>query len=159
MSEEQAVAVRPIEPDDAARLSRMFKRLSPETVYRRFFSPIAEPRPSVLRHLATVDHDERDALVAVVEDEIVAVARYDRHRPGSTDAEIAVVVEDAWQRHHLASALLRDLARLAVTRGIRRFTATALSDNSPVLELMRRTNPAVRMHFDGGEVVAVLPLG
>ncbi len=86
---------RQIEPDDVDRLERMFFRLSPETVYRRFFSPVARPRRSVLEHLATVDHWDRDAVVAVVDDEIIAVARYDRAKDRVDAAEIAVVVEDS----------------------------------------------------------------
>ena len=42
------VALRPIQPDDAERLRRLFYRLSPETVYWRFFSPIQVPREAVL---------------------------------------------------------------------------------------------------------------
>ena len=34
------LTVRPIEPNDVARLERMFFRLSAATVYRRFFSPV-----------------------------------------------------------------------------------------------------------------------
>lgn len=32
------VVSRPIRPDDSARLRRLFYRLSPKTLYRRFFS-------------------------------------------------------------------------------------------------------------------------
>ena len=35
------LCVRPIDADDVDRLSRMFDRLSPMTVYRRFFSPFS----------------------------------------------------------------------------------------------------------------------
>ena len=37
------LTVREIELDDVERLERMFFRLSADTVYRRFFSPIVEP--------------------------------------------------------------------------------------------------------------------
>ena len=80
------LSVRPIEPDDVDRLGRMFERLSPTTIYRRFFSPIHEASPRMLMWLTNVDHDRREALVALDGDEIVAVARYDgqsrRHRGG-----------------------------------------------------------------------------
>src|SRR5579859_2355963 len=49
--------VRPIRPDDSVRLQRTFERLSPETIYRRFFSPIHTPPPGTLHRLANVDHD------------------------------------------------------------------------------------------------------
>ena len=37
------VELRPLEPDDRERLVRLFYRLSPESVYRRFMSPIPDP--------------------------------------------------------------------------------------------------------------------
>lgn len=37
------VVLRPIRPDDAERLHRLFHRLSPDTVYLRFFSTVRHP--------------------------------------------------------------------------------------------------------------------
>lgn len=156
---DERIVCRPIRPDDADRLRRLFGRLSPETVYRRFFSPISNPPEAALRRLATVDHDDREALVAVVDDEIIAVARYDRSAPGAPTAEVAIVVEDAWHGHHVATWLLDRLSRLAVRRGITTFTATALANNSPILSLMRHMNPRAHVTFEGGELLAELPLG
>src|SRR5436190_22784367 len=88
------LSFRPIATTDVARLERMFTRLSPESVRFRFFSPIRRlPRPAMLR-LVTVDHSRRDALVALHEGEIVAVARYDAI--DDKEAEIAVTVVDPW---------------------------------------------------------------
>ena len=74
------IAIRPIQRTDADRLTRMFGRLSPRTVYFRFFSPIPSLSPSVLVWLTDVDHFRRDALVALADNEIVAVARYGQSR-------------------------------------------------------------------------------
>ena len=52
------ITVRPIAISDVERLSRLFERLSPDTVHFRFFSPIRRP-PRVLLRLADVDHDRR----------------------------------------------------------------------------------------------------
>ena len=49
------LTVRPIEPNDVARLERMFFRLSAATVYRRFFSPVAR---TVAPHV-DVPHERR----------------------------------------------------------------------------------------------------
>ena len=124
------LTVRPIEADDAERLRRAFGRLSPETIYRRFFSPLrALPEPT-LRRLAEVDHHEREALVALDGDEIVAVARWDRVAPGGDEAEVAIVVDDAWQRRGLGRALSRVLVAEAARRQITTITATILADNA-----------------------------
>ena len=152
------VTVRPIRPDDEDRLARMFWRLSPDTVYRRFFSPVKAPRASVLRHLANVDHDLRDALVAESDDELIGVARYDR-RPGDrTHAEVAVVVEDAWQRHGVASTLLRRLGETARGRGVEAFTATMLGDNQPAARLARALSRRAELRWADGAMEMTTPL-
>jgi RimJ/RimL family protein N-acetyltransferase len=149
--------VRPIEPEDASRLARMFTRLSPTTVYRRFFSPVPRVSRAALTWLTTVDHDRREALVALDGDEIVAVARYDG-RPGSPEAEIAVTVEDAWQHHGVGKRLARRLAVAAADHGFERFIATMLPDNQHALGLLRRLSPEATVRFDGGGYAAVVPL-
>src|SRR5438105_3255481 len=103
--------IRPIRITDVERLARMFLRLSPQSVYFRFFSPIPRLSQSALIRLADVDHCRRDALVALDDDEIVAVARYDE-LPGADpsvarDAEIAVTVEDVWQHRGVGRQLSR----------------------------------------------------
>jgi len=152
------VIIRQIEATDVDRLERLFYRLSPQTVYRRFFSPVAKPRRSVLQHLAAVDHWDRDAIVAVVDDEIIGVARYDRTAGYPNVAEIAVVVEDAWQRHHVASVLLNELAMRARHRGFSVFTASMLGDNRPVVSLVKAMNPRSSIKWDGGTLAAQVPI-
>jgi len=154
---ETALVVREIEIDDVDRLRRMFNRLSPESVYRRFFSPVQEPPRSALLWLATVDHRDRDALVALDGDEIVAVARYDS-QAGTHAAEIAVTVEDSWQRQGLGKRLAVGLARRAIDRGIESFEATVQPDNRPALGLLRKLSPDASVRYDRGEYAASMPL-
>jgi RimJ/RimL family protein N-acetyltransferase len=146
--------VRPIEPGDTEALRRMFYRLSADTVYRRFFRPIHEPSASVLRYLCAVDHDRRDALVAVdPAGEVIAVARYDR-LGDSDEAEVAVVVEDAWQGHGIGSRLVRKLGALAESRGLQVFTATMLGDNRAAAKLLHKVDDHPDVHLDHGELVS-----
>ena len=146
--------VRPIEPEDSEALRRMFYRLSAETVYRRFFRPVLHPTPSVLRYLCAVDHERRDALVAVAPDgEIVAVARYDR-LGDTTEAEVAVVVEDGWQGQGIGARLVRRLGVLAESRGLDVFTATMLGDNRAATRLLHRIDEHPDVHFEHGELVS-----
>jgi ribosomal protein S18 acetylase RimI-like enzyme len=154
---DRALAVREIEVDDVERLRRMFGRLSADSVYRRFFSPIQEPPRSALLWLATVDHQDRDALVALDGDEIVGVARYDT-RAGTHAAEIAVTVEDAWQHQGVGKRLTKRLAQRAIDRGIESFEATVMADNRPALGLLRKLSPDATVRFDSGSYAASMPL-
>jgi RimJ/RimL family protein N-acetyltransferase len=148
--EGRVLTVRPIRDDDVDRLRRLFYRLSPETVYRRFFQPVKRPSEKLLHHLAEVDHELRQAIVAELDDEIIAVVRYDRST--ATDvAEVAVLVEDAWQGHGLGRRLLRRLAVDALEHGVADLTATVLGENQRALRLAQHVAPGTHGQLDHGE--------
>ena len=136
-----AVATRPVQPDDDALFRRLWPRLSPDTVYRRFHSPLHGLPAEAVRRLVTVDHDRREAVAAVVGGEVVGVARYDRSAADPTTAEFAILVEDAWQGAGLGRQLLTELVELAAVRGITTLTATVQRDNDRVIGLIRRLLP------------------
>ena len=146
-----------LEPTDGSELRRFFYRLSPETIYRRFHSPISRPEQAHPRFLLDIDHRDREAVVAVVDGEIIGVARYIR-RPGSCSAEVAVVVADAWQRQGIATRLMASLSGFATNAGVERFSMTMQADNKPVLRLMGRLYPGVSMTHSQGILEAVVPV-
>jgi GNAT superfamily N-acetyltransferase len=157
-----ALRVRPIQITDVERLERLFERLSPRSVYLRFFSPIVQLPRSTLLRLADVDRCRRDALVALDVDEIVAVARYDslsrQHRSSPRAAEVAVVVEDDWQRRGLGGQLVCSVAALAFERGHDELVARILVENRAALALTHKLVPDARVQFTGGDYEARLPL-
>jgi GNAT superfamily N-acetyltransferase len=136
-----AVATRPVQPDDRLLFRRLWRRLSPDTVYRRFHAPLHGLPPEAVERLVTVDHDLREAVVGLVGGEVVGVARYDRSPADPATAEFAIVVEDAWQGVGLGRQLLVELTDLAATRGVRALTATVQRDNDRVIGLIRRLLP------------------
>lgn len=152
------VQIRIIRPDDAARLERLFYRLSPESVYRRFFTLYTTPPPGVMCRLVEVDHDTRDAAVALMDDEIVGVGRYaaDPRDPGAV--EVAVVVDDAWQGHGLGARLLALAAGLARLHGYTTLTAVVLADNAPAIRMLRKAFPEAEWRLGGGEYELRVPL-
>jgi GNAT superfamily N-acetyltransferase len=156
------VTIRPVEVTDVERLARMAGRLSPETIYLRFFSPIPSIPLSHLQHVADVDHCRRETLVALDGDEIIAVASYDAGAdedgaPGHV-AEVAFTVEDAWQHRGLGLLLGRRLARLARGRGCVAFVATVLPGNRAALDLLRKLAPDATVRFTDGSYEARLPI-
>jgi GNAT superfamily N-acetyltransferase len=154
-----AVATRPVRPDDDALFRRLWPRLSPDTVYRRFHSPIHGLPAETVHRLVTVDHDRREAVAAVVGGEVVGVARYDRSPADPATAEFAILVEDAWQGIGLGRQLLVELTGLAARRGVRTVTATVQRDNDRVIGLIRRLVPASTFTPDDSvfEVESPLP--
>src|SRR5215210_3006849 len=155
-----AVATRPVQPDDERRFVRLWPRLSAETRYRRFHAPVHRLPMSTVRHLVRVDHDLREAVVAEIGGEVVGVARYDRSPDDPAAAEIAVVVEDAWQGVGLGRQLLTELIDLAARRGVDTLTATVQADNDRMVWLLRRLLPsAVLTADDVGTFAVRSPIG
>jgi RimJ/RimL family protein N-acetyltransferase len=143
--------IRPIEDDDLEGLRALFWRLSPESRYYRFLAPVRRPAEGVLHRLAEVDHAARDAYVAVVDQNIAGVARYDRDQADPRNAEVAVVVEDAWHRRGIATALVSELSKAASRRGIERFTATVSADNRAVATFVGSLPVQPHWAWDNGQ--------
>jgi GNAT superfamily N-acetyltransferase len=124
--------MRPIVPSDAPGLQAFHRRLSEETVRRRYFSPHPLLSDEEARYFTDFDPNTRTAIIATVERQIVAVGRYIR-APGGDTAEVAFVVDDLYQGGGLGSRLLAMLAPIAWNQGIRFFVADTHSDNLAML--------------------------
>src|SRR3954464_12888795 len=120
LSDGGTVHVRPVRPSDADALVAMHGRLSPESIYFRFFSPKPRLTDKEIERFTIVDFRDRVALVAVLGDEIVAEARFDRWR-GKDEAEVAFTVADAHHGRGIATVLLEHLAAVGRELGLRRF--------------------------------------
>src|ERR1700674_2925878 len=112
------LVLRSIRPDDDLRLRRTSERLSPQTIYRRFFSPLHTLPPDLLHRFTNVDHDDREAFVALDGGEIIAVVRWDRDAQHRDQAEVAMLVEDAWQHRGVGRMLTKLLIEEAVHHDI-----------------------------------------
>lgn len=140
--------IRPMHRTDAGRLARFHQRLSAETTRLRFFTFHPELSAPELQRFTHVDHHDREALVAVVGDDLVGVGRYDR-APGTAHAEVAFVVEDRWQGRGVGHRLFDELATRARAEGITTFGAQTLAENRRMLSLFRHCGHPVHQHFDG----------
>ena len=112
-----------------------------------------------LRALTQVDYESRLALVAEVESggeiQLVGVGRYDM--TGTPEAaEVALVVEDAWQGRGLGTLLLHAVMHAGEARGIRRFRVDVLSDNRRMLELLSRETTVISRHLSAGVTEALV---
>lgn len=131
--------VRELRPDDASRLQAFHRSHSARTLYQRFFGHYPELSDAMAERFATVDGHDRLALVAVDpgnEDWFVGVVRLDRD-PGTTSAEYAAVVTDAWQGKGVGHGLTVHLLNDARSQGIDRVYALVLAGNQPMLALLK----------------------
>src|SRR5205809_3730805 len=147
-----SVRVRTIRPDDAPRLMALCRRLSPRTVYERFFS-FRRLLPAEAHALANIDDRRRMALVAEVDDgqepELIGVARHGPSNEGTT-ADIGLVVADGWQGLGLGSLLLEEILRAGEQRGVHQFSADVLTENRRALRLLARYTAITRRAVASG---------
>jgi len=137
-----AVFVRPIRPADAALIVALRGDLSQDVIHGRFLDGHRALNLDEASGLTEVDYGSRMAFVAVVADQLVALASYERL--GSEPvAEVAFVVADALQRHGVATLLLESLAAYARTKGIVRFVAEVRAENGAMLDVLSATG----LHF------------
>lgn len=155
------VLIREVRPSDKAAIVAGFERLSPESRYRRFFSPLKRLTDADLKYLTEVDHHDHEAVIAFEPGgEPVGVARYVRgERPD--EAEVAVAIVDDWQGRGAATILLERLIKRARESGIERFVAVVLEENDDAIELFRSlstSDPKPRRTAAGQlEIILELP--
>src|SRR5881396_2622166 len=146
-----SVRVRAIRPDDERRLLALCGRLSPRTLYQRFFS-FRRLLPEEAHAFANVDYDRRMAVVAEVDDgrepQLVGVARYGLSDDGPAD--IGLVVADGWQGLGLGSLLLEGILRAGEQRGVHQFSADVLTENRRALRLLARHTAITRRTVASG---------
>ena len=157
LADGRVVQIRPIDPGDADRLVRFHESLSPETTRLRFFSFHPHLTDAEVARFTTVDHHDREALVAAAGDDLVGVARYDRLEP-TRDAEVAFVVSDRWQGSGVGSLLLEHLAARARAEGLQRFVAETLSENRRMLQVFAASGLVANRSWEHGVAHLVMSL-
>ncbi len=155
------VRVRAIRADDTTRLQAFHAHLSMDSIIWRFFRSVPSLSDEQARQFTHVDYGDRMALIATRGDgaaeEILAVVRYDR-LAGEREAEVAFVVQDAWQGHGLATALLHELAAYARAHGVERFVALTMGTNVRMLDVLHHCGFPCRTRYDGGDILATLDI-
>ncbi len=152
-----AVLIRAVRPGDAARLDLLFYRLSSESIYSYFFLPLPrQPHWAArLSEIARADGVNHGALVALADEEIVGVTRYDRI--ASEEAEFALLIEDAWQQRGLGKRLLEQLIKEAHRHGVVTFRASILGENRRALRLVAALFTTVQTQYYGHECLIEAP--
>jgi acetyltransferase len=131
-----AALLRPIRPEDAPGIIRLFESLSAEDVRLRFFGALRQLSPELLTRLTQIDYDRQMALVLEAGGEILGVARLAAD-PDNREAEFAVTVRTDLKGRGIGSLLMRRLLEHARRRGIGRIVGDILQENTMMLALAR----------------------
>jgi RimJ/RimL family protein N-acetyltransferase len=155
------VRVRAIRTDDTMRLQTFHAHLSMDSIIWRFFRSVPNLSDEQAQQFTHVDYVDRMALLATRgegdTEEILAVVRYDR-RAEEREAEVAFVVQDAWQGQGIATALLHQLAAYARAHGVERFVALTMGSNVRMLEVLHNCGFPCHTRYEGGDILATLDI-
>ncbi len=154
----QTVRIRPISPEDGERLRRFHARQSEESIYFRFFTPRPRLSERDIVHFTNVEHHDRVAFVAILADEMIGVARYERYA-GTDTAEVAFFVDDDNNGRGLGTVLLEYLAAAARYRNLRRFTASTLPANRSMLAVFAAAGYDVTTKLADGVIDVSFDIG
>ncbi|MBO0842772.1 MAG: GNAT family N-acetyltransferase, partial [Nocardioides sp.] len=143
--------IRPITPADKDLLVDFYDhRVSDESKYYRFFSPMPHLSQRDVARFTEVDHRDRVAFILTLRGRMIAVGRYDVVSTG--EAEVAFLVEDDFQGRGIAQILLEHLAQAGRERGVTKFTADVLPDNSRMIQTFRDAGYKVASVYEDGVI-------
>ncbi len=153
----ETLLIRPIRPEDAAAHAEAFRRLAPEDVRWRFFSPLKEMPAGLVARLTQIDYDREMAFIATRQRpggpvETLGAARLIRELPG-TEAEFAVTVLPEAKGQGLGRHLMERLFEWGRTIGVRTVAGQVLADNAPMLGFVRALGFRLRRSATEGEVM------
>ncbi|HLX18132.1 MAG TPA: GNAT family N-acetyltransferase [Bradyrhizobium sp.] len=137
----KTLAVRFVEPRDAAALQHYFRSLTVRSRYNRFLGAMRELPQTLLDHFLHVGELEQFSVVAVMAidgvETIVGEARYG-FEAATASFEFGISIDDRWQGQGIGSALLRNLECRAAALGARRVFGDTLRSNEVMLGLARK---------------------
>ena len=158
------VTIRPIRPEDEPLIVKFHATLSEESVYMRYFHVIGYNQRVAhqrLTRICFIDYDREIALVVDRKDpqsgehSILAVGRLNKLHM-APEAEFAILVSDAYQRHGFGGELLRRLVQIGRDEKLQRITANILNGNIAMQRMARNTG--FELKLVGSEINAEMDL-
>ncbi|OKJ13683.1 GNAT family N-acetyltransferase [Kitasatospora sp. CB01950] len=142
------LTVRRATPADREAAVAMHARCSPESLRRRYHGPVKDA-DRYLNHLLDPRHGQTLA-VETAQGRLVALSHLMWDDEG---AEIALLVEDAWQRRGLGVDLVRRMAALALESGVGTVYAVTTAANTGLISTMRRLSAPLDYQVEEGTLV------
>jgi GNAT superfamily N-acetyltransferase len=137
----RGIEIRALRTDDRVDLLGAVERTSAQSLYRRFFGAKRHFSEKEIEFFVNVDFVSHVALVAMVEEGnrtvIVGGGRYVIVQPAT--AEVAFAVVDQYHGQGVGGALLRHLAAIARSAGLKELIAEVLPDNIPMLKVFEKS--------------------
>ena len=158
LTDGSTVEIRPARPGDRDAVRDLHEKLSPDSLYLRFFSINPRAAEREARRVCREPAPDHAALLALMDGRLVGCGSYecDASRPGT--AEVAFTVADDMHHRGVGMLLLEHLVSQARGRGLRAFTAETLSENARMLKVFSDAGLQAHRALADGVYVLTFPL-
>jgi RimJ/RimL family protein N-acetyltransferase len=134
------VEIRALRPDDKDDMLAAVGRTGMQSLQRRFFAVKRGFSEKEITFFMNIDFSNHVALVALADEDgrrvIIGGGRYIVVEPGR--AEIAFVVIDAYQGQGIGTLLMRHLAAIARSAGLKELIAEVLPENTAMRKVFSK---------------------
>jgi len=147
------IRLRAIRPSDEEEMRRLFYRFSETAVYARYFTPVLAMPHTKMQEYVNVDYSRYMSIVALEGDvgkgKIIGEARYVKLQVRPY-ADVAFVVDEAYQGLGIASFMLQVLIRTAREQGVKGFTASVLETNRAMMRVFEKSGLDLQTRAEEG---------
>jgi acyl-CoA hydrolase len=154
------IRFRAIKPSDEEAMRRLFYRFSKQTVFSRYFFPIATMPHGKMQEYVNVDYSQEMSVVALAGEpgnaDIVAEARFAMDEE-SRFGDLAFVVDEKYHGLGIAYYMYEMLIRLAMERGLKGFTAEVLQANKGMMKVFGKSHLPVNAWLKNGVYTLTIP--
>jgi len=144
-----SAVVRPLVASDRPEMTAMFRAMSDDNVYLRFFTLGSQ---AVSQHVDHLFNPQLGAMAYVVERDGRIIGVADVEPEGDDSAEIAFAVADDAHGLGVATILLERAAEAACSAGITWFVADVLAVNHAMLDVFAQSGFVIETHGDRDDV-------
>jgi acyl-CoA synthetase (NDP forming)/GNAT superfamily N-acetyltransferase len=157
----ESVLLRTATASDIPAVDRFMQSVSPASLQMRFMAAVAYVAPGTIEFMCTGDPRDRLCLLAIAGEgadaRVVGVGNYVALGvPGK--AEVAVLVQDAFQGRGIGTLVLERLAGIAAAHGFSGFEAEMLYGNEPMIIVLRDSGFDVGQGYEGSSVHVRFPV-
>ena len=167
MKNGHVVTIRPIRPEDEPLMAQFHSTLSDRTVYLRYFASLSLTSRIAHERLLRIcfgDYDQEMVLVAEHVEAptgkmaIIGVGRLNKLRGHKNDAEVAILVADAFQNRGLGLELLRRVISVARDEKLSTVCSEMLRDNLGMQLISKKLGFQLQTQMDSPSIKARLNL-
>ena len=155
------ILTRPVRPTDEAMFNEFLKKITPEDLRLRFFSPIRHFTHAFIARLTQLDYARAMALVAIdnARAEMLGVVRLHADADYQT-GEFGILLRSDLKGRGLGWMLMNLIIEYAREEGLKEITGQVLNENSTMIQMCRELGFQIGVDPDDPHITLVrLPIG